>query len=719
MKHLLPFASRLFLVGLALLPLGCSQQAKLEDLLAKANESFASGDFRTAEIEYKNVLQIDSGIAEAVGNLGLIYHRQGRILEAYPFLTHARNLAPDNLFYRGKLGTLLHQGGSPQEAWDEALYILEREPSDQTALFLLQAASVLLQKMDEARETIEGIHSDTPNAPAAVALGMLDAIGSDFDTAETHFQEALTIDPNLSEAHTAMGSLHWSRGDQAKADAAYRKSFELAENDPTRQFLYAQFKYRSGEASEATRLVNLILENEPRYVPALTFKARLQSADTNFEDATLISDEVLRLTPYNPEAILLSSQLKLAQNQFDEAIIQLERAVERFPEIDALVYQLALAHLGNNEPIKSAANLTRTIAINPNHNEAILMKAALDARQGEPESAIVSLEEVILKNNTNVQAQVLLARIHLDAGHYDEALNLYQALGNQQKANPAPPQLEAEVLLRMGNQDDAYAAFERSLDRDTAYLPSLTRMTDMDIAAKRFSKAIERIDGLFVSFQDHSILHMLKGKVMLAGENLAGEMELKRAIELKPTLREAHLYLAVHYTIAGDLDSALEKLNAMVDLNEQDVEALMRIGGIHEQRENFAGARDVYQRVADLDPNNSVALNNLAYINAERFNEIDIAFDQAMKARGLRPADPAIADTLGWINYKKGDYELALGLIKESANKISQHPEIQYHLGKAHAALDEIEEAKAAFERALELGLEGDKADDARKALGQ
>lgn len=719
MKHLLSTVSRLSLLGIALFTFGCSQQAKLEDLLANANESFASGDFRTAEIEYKNVLQIDSSIAEAVGNLGIIYHRQGRVLEAYPFLTHVRNLDPSNLLYRGKLGTLLHQGGSPQEAWDEAMFILEKEPTDKTAIFLLQATSVLLQKMDEARKTIETINAENPSAAATVALGMLDAIQSNFDSAEKRFQDALTLDPNLSEAHTAMGSLHWSRGDQTKADESYKKSFELAGNDPTRQFLYAQFKFRTGDAEGANGILDQILENEPRYVPGLTLKARLQSADTNFEDATKLSEEVLRLTPYNPEAIILSSQLKMAQNQFDDAILQLERATERFPELDALVYQLALAHLGNNEPIKSSANLTRTLAINPNHNEAVLMKAALDARQGDPESAIVSLEEVILKNNTNVQAQTLLAQIHLEAGHLDEALNLYQALGKQLQTNPAPPHLEAEVLLRMDQRDAAKAALTRSLQRNSNYLPSVERLTDMDIASKSFDEAIARLDSLFADATDPAYLHMLKGKVMLASENNAGEMELKRAIEMKPALRDAHLYLAVHYTIIGNLDSALERLNAMVDLNERDVEALMRIGGIHEQRENFASARDTYQKVVEVDGNNGAALNNLAYINIEHFDNVDEAYDQAMKARDLRPTDPAIADTLGWINYKKGDYQLALSLIKESVNKIALHPEIQYHLGKAHAALDESAEAKAAFERALELGLEGNKADDARKELGQ
>ena len=699
---------------------GCSQQAQLDEHLIRGNESFEKGDFKTAEIAYKNVLQIDSSITEAIGNIGLIYYRQGRLVKAYPFLTQARALEPDNLIYRSKLCSLLTQAGSPQDAWDEASFVLEKDPTDKTALFAFQAAGLSLQKIGEARTKIEQLNAAQPSAAAVLALGLLDAIESNFDVAEVRFQEAVKMDPNLGEAHAAIAMLHLARNEIDAANISYQKSFDLANGEPSKQFIYAQFKARIGDKEAASKLIDAILGNEPRFVPALLLKAKLIYADAKFDDATKLTNEILRLTPYNPEAIFLSSLLKLARNQFDEAILELERAIERFPESDALAYGLALAHLGNNEPIKASGNLMRTIAINPNHNEAILMQAALNARQGDPQAAIVSLEEVLIKNSQNVQAQTLLAQIHLEAGHLDEALNLYQALGNQLEANPAPPQLEAEALLRMGKTDEARAALARSLDRDPNYLPSLERITDIDIAGSRFDEAVSRIDSMFQNSTVQAYLHMLKGKILLAGEdNAAGEIELKRAIELKPTLRDAYLYLAAHYTTTGTHDQALDKLQAMVDLNAKDIEALIRIGGLYEQRQDFSSAKSTYEKILKADKNNGPALNNLAYINAEHFNELDSAYDQAMQARNLSPTDPAIADTLGWINFKKGDYELALGLIKESAAKISQHPEIQYHLGKAHAALNEDASAKAAFSRALELGLEGEKADEAKKALGQ
>ena len=700
---------------------GCSQKAQLEEHLNRGNESFARGDFRTAEIEYKNVLQFDSSISEAVGNIGLIYYRQGRLVEAYPFLTQARTLAPDNLNYRSKLSALMQQVGIPQEAWEEASFVLEKDPTNKTALFALQNAALSLQRLGDARTLIGGLSTTNPSAVALLTLGLIDAIESNFDVAEVRFKESIKLDPELGEAHAALGSLHLARNEIDKANSFYQASFDLSKGEPSKQFIYAQYKYRTGDKETANKLIEEILEDEPRFVPALTLKAQLISSDAKFDEATKLADEILGLTPYNPDAILLSSRLKLAQNQFDEAILQLERSTEQFPDLDSLEYQLALAHLANNEPIKTSAHLTRTLAINPNHNEAILMQAALNARQGDPEAAIIALEEVLHENRENVQAQTLLAQIHLEAEHLDEALMLYQSLGKQLETNPVPPRFEAEVLLRQGKTDEAKAAFERSLDRNPNFIISLERLTDLDIASRRFDEATNRIDSLFQKADDPAYLHMLKGKVLFTAEdNAAGELELKRAIELKPTLRDAYLYLSVHYTMAKKPDAALEKLQAMLDLNAKDIEALIRIGGIHEhQKKDFASARSTYMKIIAVDSNNFTALNNLAYINAEHFDNIDEAYNQAMRARDLRPTNPQIADTLGWINYRRGDYLLALSLIKESVSKLSQNPEIQYHLGKTHAALYNEAEAEAAFSKALEFGLEGEKADEAKKALGR
>lgn len=62
-----------------------------------------------------------------------------------------------------------------------------------------------------------------------------------------------------------------------------------------------------------------------------------------------------------------------------------------------------------------------------------------------------------------------------------------------------------------------------------------------------------------------------------------------------------------------------------------------------------------------------------------------------------------IADTAGWTLHKQGDYAAAQTLLLESAAKLSDNAEAQYHLAMNNYMLGNAKAAKAAFETALRL----------------
>ena len=67
----------------------------------------------------------------------------------------------------------------------------------------------------------------------------------------------------------------------------------------------------------------------------------------------------------------------------------------------------------------------------------------------------------------------------------------------------------------------------------------------------------------------------------------------------------------------------------------------------------------------------------------EHGGNLDVALSYAQTAREQQPNDPHIADTLGWIYYKKNAYLLAVNLLKEAVEKLPKEPEVQYHYGMA------------------------------------
>ena len=66
----------------------------------------------------------------------------------------------------------------------------------------------------------------------------------------------------------------------------------------------------------------------------------------------------------------------------------------------------------------------------------------------------------------------------------------------------------------------------------------------------------------------------------------------------------------------------------------------------------------------------------------------------AQTAKEVAPDDPHVSDTLGWILYHRGVYQRALTLLKESAAKLPESPEVQYHVGMASLKAGDKEAAK-------------------------
>jgi tetratricopeptide (TPR) repeat protein len=104
-----------------------------------------------------------------------------------------------------------------------------------------------------------------------------------------------------------------------------------------------------------------------------------------------------------------------------------------------------------------------------------------------------------------------------------------------------------------------------------------------------------------------------------------------------------------------------------------------------------------------MDPNAAVAANNLAWIYAEHGGSLDLALGFARTARAQMPDRHEVADTLGWIYYKRGLLPQAVEALAESVRQAPNQPVYSYHLGLAYAARGDKEKARQSLERAVSL----------------
>src|SRR5262245_20028636 len=285
--------------------------------------------------------------------------------------------------------------------------------------------------------------------------------------------------------------------------------------------------------------------------------------------------------------------------------------------------------------------------------------------------------------------------------------------------DPQPSFLVGSVLLGQGKQADARKAFEKSNEISPDYLPAVERLVDLDIIDKQYAPAIDRVQKVIDKDPKLAQPWALRAKIYLAQQDFAhAEPDLLKAIDLDPKLEPAYQLLAELYVASNRQEEAIAKLTAFVENNKgaQAAPALLQLATIQERLKHFDAARDAYEKLLAVAPNSAMALNNLAVLYSEHFGQLDKAYDLAQKAKEAAN-EPHIADTLGWISFKRGDYRRALPLLQEGAAKLPDLPEIQFHLGMAYYMLGEEGPARDALQKAVDAPADFSAKDQARRRL--
>jgi tetratricopeptide (TPR) repeat protein len=723
----------IFVLSLAVANAGCSKDEPTKDqLLSRANEYVAAGQYDKAEKEYRAVLRLAPEDPAAVRQLGMIYYDQVRIPQAYPLLLKAAELQPDDPEIQLKLGLVLLSVGEFAQARDAALQVLEKQPGQEQALLQLADASRTPEDMENARKRIQGLREKDQDRPGYhLALGALDLRQNDQARAENEFKTALNLNPKSSEVFSALGTLYWARNDLKEADQAFKTAVELAPPRSPARLRYVDFLLKTGGNAEAKKLLEETNQKHPDYLPARVVLMKMACAERQDDDCVARVKNVLSQDSINYDALYQDGVLNLSKGDAVGAIRDFEYLSSAYRQNPLVRYQLALAYLlysnskdlsdtNRRDAVESAeSRLNEAVGLQPHFDQAAMLLAELKLRKGIPAAAVELLEPLTKERPQVAQAQYLLATAYLAQQKSDQALAVYRKMTELFPNDPRPSFLIGSVLLGQGQRADARKAFEKSNEFSPDYLPAVERLVDLDLADKQYAAAMDRVQKVIDKDPKLASPWGLRAKIYLAERDFThAEPDLLKAIELDPKLEPAYQLLAQLYVASNRQEEAIAKLTAFVENNKgaPAAPALLQLATIQERLKHFDAARDAYEKVLTVAPNVPFALNNLAVLYSEHFGQLDKAYDLAKKAKEA-VNDPHIADTLGWILFKRGDYNGALPLLQDSAAKLPTLPEIQFHLGMTYYTLGEEGRARDALQKAVDAPADFPAKDQARRRL--
>ncbi|WP_300656665.1 tetratricopeptide repeat protein [Pseudomonas sp.] len=369
------------------------------------------------------------------------------------------------------------------------------------------------------------------------------------------------------------------------------------------------------------------------------------------------------------------------------------------------------------------------------HNGQLLFGKALLLQQDERPQEALELLETQSANQDDIPPLLLHARLLQSLKRGDEALPLLQKgiklhpddkrlrltyarlLVEQDRLEDAKGEF-ASLLQQFPQDDDlrfslALVCLEAEAWREAiVYLEELVeRDSHADAAHYNLARAYEALGEADSALIEYSLVG--PGNDFLPAQARQAQLlfDSKRSTEASQLLSEARtaqpdyaiqLYLIETEALAShdQNDQAWQVVQQALEQFPDDLNLLYTRAMLAEKRDDLKLLEQDLRFILEREPDNSMALNALGYTLADRTTRYDEAKQLIEQALRLNPQDPAILDSLGWVNYRLGHLDEAERLLREALARFPDH-EVAAHLGEVLWAQGKQREARKVWANAL------------------
>lgn len=204
---------------------------------------------------------------------------------------------------------------------------------------------------------------------------------------------------------------------------------------------------------------------------------------------------------------------------------------------------------------------------------------------------------------------------------------------------------------------------------------------------------------------EYAVGRLLVGQSLSkAGRKDEALAELRKAYATAPTSPEVAFSLAAQLVEMKDADGALEILNGpLLATADQGGEVRFLRGAAYETAGKIPEAEAELTAALADQPNQPAFLNYLGYLWVDSGTKVEEGAALIARAHAAEPQDGNIQDSLGWAQYRQGQYALAVDTLEAAVAKEPANAEINDHLGDAYWQVGRKREASWQWSRVLTL----------------
>lgn len=675
----------------------------LKARIASANEQW--GEAETAYIRaLEDIGQYDVMTYrkyETISALINVLRAQGKAQEAFVYEEILAKSAPGTLKANLTAAQAALEDNDLESAAGYLQEILAQAPEHQQAALLLGVIRLKQGRVEDAESLLAPIAEmgeldAASKLLAATRLGLNDIKGAREAIGDLGGEQS---DPTVM---ALIGITELASGDSDAGERIIEAALAKAPDYHSLRLRYARYLVQTGRTDDALVHIQKLTD-----VPAVSddaWQLMIQAyvASNRLDKAIESADQWTGQDPGNAQAILARGELALRDNKPDNAEKYFEDAMQVAPGASAPHVALARLSLYREDNDSALAYYKEALANDPNNTQAI--RGASDLMT--PSELTAYLEELLIQHPNATTPRLALLEQALMAGNQTRADELTAGLVERTNENqPA----EAEPRVAKLYYDTAAQKMTEGLTGQAKQLLDRGRVlfpNNLDIAVASAGIAFRQgqPEQARKIVEEARLSHPESDRPLLVeAEYLANQGEHEAAAGLyqlalqKQSRVITELAYARELNRAGATDSAMRALEEALETWPREPRLPLALALYAQNVGQTDTARQAYEKVLELDSDNLVALNNLAWMYHQ--SDHPEALSLAERAYKLAPQSGSVADTYGWILFNKGFHEDGLPILEKAHQLQPGSKEIALHLAEAYRKVGKDSDARKVLEK--------------------
>jgi tetratricopeptide (TPR) repeat protein len=734
------------MVALMAVLAGCTRnpEAAKRKYLQSGMKYMDQKKYDSAVIQFKKALQVDPRFAEAHYELGNAEMKLKHWPDAFKEFSVAVDQDPNQMKARIAIAGMLLASGPKNygKAEESVRYVVEHDPNNTEALVLLGNVLVAEKQQQEGIGMYTKAIVIKPDYASAYQYrGMAYAQLKQDGPAEADLQKAISTDPHDLQAYGSLAGFYLRKGTPKKTEDVLHLAIQNNPDSPIPYLRLAGLYLYEGHKDQGEQVVDQLRKKQPSSPEVAASIGDYYLASRNVEAAVKEYQRGLSANPKNEDLQVRLLEAFIDSGQVEEATKMTDQLLKDNPGdvMARITHARLLALKGNStEAIPALRDVIKDAPENP---QAHFMLGQVLRYTGDLPGAKSELQEAQKRVPDNAMVLQALAETYRDSGDFDTARE-YAARFQKLNDNPSAHFLNATIdlgakdyqgalaelkeaeksvpndaLLHL-NMAFAYAGLKKLADSEHEFQTALKIYPQYDtaladyVAAEFGMKQPEKAVGIASQYAaanpSRSSAHFIYASALATARKWDQAIqEFQKVLQLDPKSYMSDIHIGQIYEFKGQPDAALDAYLKALDLQPKSPLVNNFVGNIYVGKNDLKSAGKHFQEALNASPRDPVAANNLAWVYAAEGENLDMALSLATQAKQIAPDLEGVNDTLAWIQYKKGNYQVAVALAQDAVNKQPERAAYRYHLGMALNGAGDRGRARAELQKALALNLKG------------